>query len=322
MGFFKKAYSYICYYGFMRSVFYFFKFLLLQLRRTAGIKRFAVKEINNRYKMHLDLKDRGISQALYLYGTREEDQTYIAFNNIKRDMKVLDIGANIGYYVLLEAQIVGEGGKVYAFEPHPGNVEMLKKNIDLNNLSDRIELHQKGISDRRGTMEFFISEKSNLHTLSPQYFRSESKKNSFKDSIEIGVVDIADLLLNKEIDFIRMDIEGHEVEVLRGLSRTIDHLEGHPSILFETHFPRYDDKHHNIRDVLRALFDKGYFVDTITSNSESKSPLRKMGYKPEKVIKTDGVRRGIYNNVNNKDALKCVCETGGIRALFLKCNKA
>jgi FkbM family methyltransferase len=285
-----------------------------------GLGRYAVKTVNGTYKMRLDLKDRGISQGLYLYGTRERDQVYIVRNNVKRGMNVLDIGANIGYYVLLEAGLVGEEGRIYAFEPHPENARMLKANLELNNFSDKVELRQMGMSDRAGAAEFFVSSRSNLHTMNPVAFKGR-KNTDFEGSISIDTADVTGFLLDKkEVDFIRMDIEGHEVEVLNGVVRALEGIEAPPSILFETHISRYDDSSHDMKSTLKDLFARGYFVDAIVSNHV---PHKVLGgkYGLERAIKTDQVTRGIYRDIDYDDAIRCICEEGGIRAVFLKNRK-
>ncbi|MBL7068236.1 MAG: FkbM family methyltransferase [Candidatus Omnitrophica bacterium] len=318
MKFFKKGCDYVRYHGFM-SVFYLFKFVSFYLRRFSGRGSHVVKRINRRYNMYLDPRDRGISRALCMYGTRERDQVSIAQETLIEGMRVLDIGANVGYYALLEAQLVGRSGRVYAYEPHPGNFRMLRKNVELNNLLDRVELHQKGVSDRGGSLEFFLSPRSNLHTLNPKRFKDDTKIERFDDSIEIDVVDIAKVIEDKgDVDFIRMDIEGHEVEVLNGLFRGIEKgLDLLPSILLETHFPKYDEKNHNMKQAILNLLSRGYDIETIVSNNEFESPLRMLGYKPKKTIKTDQVYRGIYKGVDNMDAIYCACDIGGIRAMLL-----
>jgi FkbM family methyltransferase len=280
----------------------------------------VTKEINGSYKMRLDLKDRGISQGLYLYGSREKDQVAIVRREIGSGMNVLDIGANMGYYVLLEASMLGKSGRIYAFEPHPDNVDMLKENLSLNHVSDRVEFYQRGMSDREGVMEFFVSPRSNLHTLNPKPVKGENKNTDFNGSINIGVTDIAKFLKEKDnINFIRMDIEGHEIEVLRGLERALDGLRIFPSVLFETHITRYDDRQRNMKEVLKRLLEKGYTIDTITSNKEPKEPLRKWdGYAPSETVKTDQMLRGIYRGIKEDDALRYICDEGGVRAVFLK----
>ncbi len=77
--------------------------------------------------MYLDLVNEGISRVLAIYGIREADHTQIMKRELKSGMAVLDIGSNIGYYPLLEASLVGTKGKVYAIEPDPRNIELLKK---------------------------------------------------------------------------------------------------------------------------------------------------------------------------------------------------
>jgi len=71
-------------------------------KKASGYKQVKV----NDYQMYIDLKDRGISKALFIYGTRENDQMYMIRDILKRGMDVLDIGANIGYYVIFESKII------------------------------------------------------------------------------------------------------------------------------------------------------------------------------------------------------------------------
>ena len=82
--------------------------------------------------MYLDPRDKGISRTLLLFGERELDHRIILKKVLSKNMKVFDIGANIGYYVLMESSIIGEKGKIIAVEPLPKNMQLLKKNLDLN----------------------------------------------------------------------------------------------------------------------------------------------------------------------------------------------
>ena len=90
-------------------------------------------------KMLLDLRDKGIHKDLFLYGCREPECTKIVQKELCEGMKVVDIGANIGYYALMEAQIVGDSGKIYAIEPEPRNFRMLERNIEMNSYTKRVE---------------------------------------------------------------------------------------------------------------------------------------------------------------------------------------
>ena len=83
--------------------------------------------------MYLDPKDRGISRTLLLFGERELDHKLILERIVKKNMKIFDIGANIGYYVLMESNLIGEKGKILAIEPVDKNIKLLRKNLKLNN---------------------------------------------------------------------------------------------------------------------------------------------------------------------------------------------
>ncbi len=312
-----KGLNYIRHHGIMMAIFYLIKLFTFYIRRITGLGRYATKKVNNRYLMKLDLCDDGISKALYLYGTRERDQVSIVESAVKPGMSVLDIGANIGYYALLEASLLNGKGRVYAFEPHPSNFSMLKKNITLNSAEGNIESFEKGMSNREGSLEFFVSKRSNLHTMNPTYFNTDERKGSFVDSIKVEVDDISRFLKNNRVDLIRMDIEGHEVEVLKGLYKVLDDMGSYPSVLFETHLPKYDDNEHNMKEILSKFFAKGYYTDAIISNNEETTPFKN----PSKIIKTDGVYRGIYHGIEDEEALRCVCDKGGVRAIFLKACK-
>jgi FkbM family methyltransferase len=104
-----------------------------------------------------------IHKDLYLYKKREPLCTdyLLRANVIKKGDVVLDIGANIGYYALAEAKIVGEKGQVYAVEPVKSNFELLNKNIKLNNLTN-VPTFQYAFGDKNARAEIFVSDKANL----------------------------------------------------------------------------------------------------------------------------------------------------------------
>ena len=292
----------------------------LQLRYVRNIKKesFIKKRIHG-VPMYLDVHDPGVSRTLAVKGTREQDQVFIVRRELKAGMVVLDIGANIGSYALLEASIVGAQGTIYALEPSPQNFALLQKNIALNQLENIISPYQLGAANQTGVGKFYIHAASNLHTFHPQKYREfANTSDNYKETIDVEIVNVGEFLKDKKpIDFIRMDIEGFEVEVLEGLMDSIRNNTISPKILFEVHRPKYDDVHHNMRAQLEQLFSLGYKVKTLISSDESLSLFHERGYKPEKVIRTDGVKRGIYNDLTNEDASEYICDIGFVRAALL-----
>ena len=124
----------------------------------------------------------------------------------------------------------------------------------------------------------------------------------------------------KNIDFIRMDIEGYEVEVFEGLLPALNDEDFRPSILFETHRSKYTEDH-TIKNSLKFMFDKGYKVKIIASNEGPDNKFSEYGYKADITFSTDGMVRGLYYDISNEDAVKFICDIGGVRAAFLQHEK-
>lgn len=88
----------------------------------------------------------------------EKFETEIFKKEIKKGDKVLDLGANIGYYTFLAAQLVGEKGKAFDFEPKPTNFSLLKMNIETNSYKNVITI-QKAVSDKTGKGRLYLKKK-------------------------------------------------------------------------------------------------------------------------------------------------------------------
>ena len=129
---------------------------------------------------------------------------------------VLDIGANIGYYALLESMLVGETGLVYAVEPVISNFKQLEKNIQLNNAGN-IRSFQFAFGAEKAETEIYISDKCNWCTLNKEAIRD------CVGSQKVSVVPVDSFLEDKATPkLIRMDVEGYEYEVLQGMTNTLD----------------------------------------------------------------------------------------------------
>jgi len=291
-------------------LYYFRKHILRQSLMLKGI---------HDYRMYLDLNDPGISKTLAIVGKRELEHEYILQKEVRPGMTIWDIGANIGYYALMEATYVGREGKVYAVEPSPTNYELLKKNVELNECADRIEIFPLAISNKNGKSKLYLSEMSNINTFHPQLIRfGTTSKNLSGKSVMVSTRDVLSFIENKRrIDLVRMDIEGHEVNVFESIIKSVEEKDFTAGILFETHFPKYDDEHHNMRKRLKRLFELGYFPKWMASTDEKKAKFKAKGYTPEVVIKTDAVERGLYRNVGSADAIELICDLGGVRTVFL-----
>ncbi len=172
--------------------------------------------------------DTGISKELFLYGGHEPIATALVKGLLQEGMFVVDIGSNIGYYVLLEARLVGERGRVVAIEPEPRNIDLLRRNITLNALAN-VTVIEGAIGDQNGPGIVYLSDHSNWHSMFP------SEKCQL-GTIEVKVYRLDSLvehLMLPRIDLIRMDVQGYEVTIMKGMMRTIEKFR--PRLVIELH---------------------------------------------------------------------------------------
>jgi len=288
-----------------------FNHLLGRAHALAG-RRFIKKRIYD-YEMYLDLEDRGISRTLLLFGQREMEHKIILERVLKPGMTVLDIGCNIGYYALMELRLIGPEGTLIGVEPSESNVALARRNLTLNGYHDT-EIHHKAISDSKGSKELFMSHMSNLNT-----FHTEGTGGVHLDgtTVTVEIDTVPGIMAGRHLDLIRMDVEGHEVEVLNGLLPAVERGEMSPMIIFETHLTRYGDDH-DMRAPLERLFAAGYGVQLAGSSSERGTALlAEKGYMPDQTVRSDDVVRGVYQNISNEDAIEMICKAGGLRTVLL-----
>ena len=154
-------------------------------------------------------------QRYILFGGLEALTTEMFKKVVQEGDFVVDLGANIGYYTLLAARLVGRKGKVYAFEPEPINYRLLLKNIELNGY-DNIVAMQKAVSNVAGKIRLFLDNKATgAHTI---YQSDDGGK-----FIEVESVTLDGFLKeeNHPINVIKMDIEGAEMAAFSGMDKVI-----------------------------------------------------------------------------------------------------
>ncbi|MBN1268939.1 MAG: FkbM family methyltransferase [Kiritimatiellae bacterium] len=209
-------------------------------RREPLIRKLKCADV----RLCLDPRDVGISRDLYLEGIRERHATAAYMECLRPGQVVLDIGANIGYYVLIAAAGIGPSGHVFAVEPDQHNLDLLRRSIALNGFEDRIDVERGAVSDHNGTATLHVAKQSNLHTLART--PSMTKYVEFTGEVEVPVFTLDSWVERKGIDpakigVVRMDIEGHEAAALRGMLKTLRaaqdvvlFVEVHPRIIRET----------------------------------------------------------------------------------------
>lgn len=148
----------------------------------------------------------------------------------------LDVGANIGWYSLNAAKIVGNEGEVLAFEPETENYLLLKENIRLNNFKN-VAAFNLAAWNENGELNLILSSDSTLHTLNENFARQRSASYySNQHTLKCTTRRLDDVLKDyhlKHLDWVKIDVEGAEIEVLEGLSKTLQ--ETRPIIIIESY---------------------------------------------------------------------------------------
>ena len=260
-------------------------------------------------EMHLDLVTPGISKVLAIYKTREDDMVQIIKEVLKPGMTVIDCGSNIGFYPLLESRILNGKGVIYAVEPDIRNYRILEKNACIQPSYTEIKTFNIALSNNSGSHKMFVAERSNLNKListSNDYFPDRHNVNEI---VDVKTMSIDDFCSEQKIsaDFIRMDIEGFEVEVFQGMKETFRNAKSGFMVFLELHPVAYTSDR-SFSHELELLIDQGFFAKVLISAGESvPEKMKKLGYTPKKIIPSDGVMRGYYDNISNNDLVSLTC---------------
>jgi FkbM family methyltransferase len=153
----------------------------------------------------------------YLLGTAEPHLQRVIKEYVSAGDTVYDIGANMGYVSLSLAKQVGRRGSVFAFEPVPQNVDLLRKNIEVNRLGN-IRLLDVAASDKPGSAVIRIAGNPSMasmiwHKNDPSATRINVRTVAIDELVEAG--DVGDP------SFVKIDVEGAEGSVVQGMRRTI-----------------------------------------------------------------------------------------------------
>ena len=216
--------------------------------------------------------DRGISRELSAYRTHEPRATQLLKQFLRPGMTVVEIGGNLGYYALLEAQMVGNSGRVIAIEPVPANFAQLSRNVASNGYRNTF-LHNLAVGASNGTAAMYIGNKSNFHSLHPVPW--EAREITVRVSTLDAVLAEHNL---RSVDLIRMDVEGYEVEAIHGMAETLESYS--PRLLVELH-PHVAGVDAILR-YLRQLKALGYNLDWVLEHERDR-PLRWWFLRPEKI---------------------------------------
>lgn len=161
---------------------------------------------------------------------------------------VIDIGANIGHYTLILSNLVGKSGRVFALEPVPETFEILTANIQLFPYKN-VTLLNVAVSNCNSIVSmkipYFMSGLRN-------YYMASLTNN--KTDLDVFCITIDSLQINNKIRMIKIDAEGHELQIIHGMKKLL--LRDNPILIIET----------NSKYVFELLEGIGYTKDKLSGS--------------------------------------------------------
>lgn len=224
--------------------------------------RYVLADVHD-FRMWLDTTDPGISQTLLTFGFHE----YTSSNAFRRELRrlaeevdrpvALEIGANIGYFGLLEASTLGPEAHVYAVEPTPENADLLERNVRTNGFEDRMTVERCAVGTESGPATLFLSDLSNQHSVRAT---GGDGRQEADDSVSVPMLTARDLLARfdlppESVNVLRMDLEGYESVVLDQLEPVLA-ADGPTVVYVELHPLHFNDA--ELNDVVSQFREHGF----------------------------------------------------------------
>jgi FkbM family methyltransferase len=214
----------------------------------------VLARILGRHKIFLRSSDRGFACHVMLDGFWEMWLTRFLARFVKPGMTAIDVGANFGYYSLLLADAVGPTGRVVAVEPNPDTLSLLKETMLLNGFAGRTRIVPQALGGQPGKGWLFCPDGEPKNALLVEHSGFPGGRT---DEVSIVTLDSVALDLPK-VDLVKIDAEGAEIGVVKGMSKLI--ARDHPAIVLEFNAARYDDPASFLRS-LAGAYGRGQEID-------------------------------------------------------------
>lgn len=200
--------------------------------------------------------DRYLDREVYHHGAFEPASTRIVQATVKPGMRILDIGANFGYFTTLFAHLVGPTGHVWAFEPTQHYGSRIATHLRMNHLTERATVSPYGLSDKAFEARISIDESSaTLHQNAPEVTSEQVRFEKLDDvAASLGI---------DQVDLVKIDTDGHELAVLHGAQQLLRRT--HPIIFIEFSQANLDLAGSDVRELHAALVDLGYELHSETT---------------------------------------------------------
>ncbi len=205
---------------------------------------------DTQFSLFISPKNGFIDKHIFLYGVYEPFMLDLFSVYLKKSGTFVDIGANIGQHSMYAASIVGETGAVHAFEPIPAIHNQIQDSVRENHFENIVHIHPVALGEHEKDEKLYVSKNVGGSSL----VNDDETKEVLTVHVRNGDEQLA---LVKNIDVIKIDVEGYEYEVLSGIRKTL-HIHK-PTLFLEFSGEFYSKQNNNHgQKILALLRECGY----------------------------------------------------------------
>jgi FkbM family methyltransferase len=239
-----------------------------------------------------------ISEKIKETGVWEPDVTNYLVKNIKPNETVIELGANIGYYTIMMAKLVSPGGRIYAYEANNEVYDLALLSLKMNDLLNIVNMKNIGILDKTGEAILHYTQPDNCSpsktNIGRAHIVSTKRRNKGYLVKKIKVTSLDEDLPNlKNVDWLRMDIEGSELPAIYGAKRII---ESSPNLKIVMEWAPYMLQNFgSVSDLIDLLHNYGFTFYTLKNNGDLGDIMSKA-----KLLKSKHTDLVLIRNQKNK----------------------
>lgn len=241
----------------------------INVREVSFTQAGPVIELRDGRRYHLDIHTKaGRMWTVPFTGTFEPDESAFVRNNVKPGDIAIDVGANFGWFTLMLSQLVGANGaqgQVHAFEPVQETTDLLNRNAQLNNATN-IHISGAALDAQDATRDLYLPDIA----VSGSFALHHYNENYQVQKVPTMTLDTYVRLHNlPRVDFIKADIEGAELNMLKGASDTLKRFA--PTLMLEVQASSTRLFGHEPAEVHTFLKDHGYEGHILETGGKTRS---------------------------------------------------
>lgn len=220
--------------------------------KISSFKKPIIKELRYGgifFKLWIDPRNGYLDAQIFANNKYETHITNEIISNVKEGDVCIDVGANIGHHTIIMSKVVGSDGHVFAYEPIDKIRDQLNKSL-IENKINNVTILKEALSNEETYMDLFLRDGN----IGGSSFVDVGDKNKIKVNVKT-----LDSYNYEKVNFIKIDVEGFELNVLKGGENTLEKTK--PKIIFE-YSPIYYKRHNpsDTTEILNFLKNKNYIL--------------------------------------------------------------